>query len=66
MEETKSKPVKFFKVRCVSCGAVAWRSLRSRWICKVCGSKKGLIMNLGVDALRERRIDGFLHEGDSK
>jgi len=50
----KKKPVKFYKVRCPKCGAESYWSRRSRWVCKKCGAKRGLIVNLGYEALRRR------------
>lgn len=51
----KAEKKKFYKVRCAKCGADSYWSVSHKWICKKCGSEKGLIVNLGREALRRRR-----------
>lgn len=42
--------VKFYKVRCSTCGAASWWDRRGVWLCP-CGAREGQMVNLLGEAL---------------
>ena len=47
---------KLVKVECSKCGHISWWTQENNYSCKECGSKRGKIVNLSYDALRQRRL----------
>jgi len=46
---------KIVKVRCGMCGRISWWLLRRRYVCKACGAKEGMVINLLREELKRRR-----------